>query len=193
MLQTVLGVDARAVAGLALVSPEAMAQRLVRAKTKIREAGIAFAMPERDRLAGRLDGVLAAIYGAFTLGFDGTVAEAPDGGSMAGEAIHLARLVATLMPQGETQSLLALMLFCEARRDARRAPGTGAYVPLDAQDTALWSAAMIDEADALLTAAGRHGPIGRFGYEAAIQAVHAARRRSGGPTGRRSSGSTGPW
>ncbi len=121
MLQTVLGIDAKAIAGLVLASPEAMAQRLVRAKIKIRQAGIAFEVPDVGRLSDRLDGVLAAIYGAFTLGFDGTVSEARDGGSIAGEAIHLARVTAALLPHAETDSLLALMLFSEARRNARRA------------------------------------------------------------------------
>jgi RNA polymerase sigma-70 factor (ECF subfamily) len=156
-----------------------MGQRLVRAKAKIRDAGIAFAVPARDELALRLDAVLAAIYAAFGSGWDDIGGADGRGADLAEEATWLGRVVCGLLPQEpEAAGLLALMLHCDARRAARRDP-TGAYMPLDRQDVALWSVAAIDEAETLLKTAAASGRPGRFQLEAAIQSVHAERRRSG--------------
>ena len=157
-----------------------MAKRLVRAKTKIREAGIPFAVPGRDELAPHLDPVLDAIYALFTEGWsDPTAAEGR--GALTGEAIYLARLVAGLLPdEPEAAGLLALLLHAEARRGARR-DAAGAYVPLAAQDPAAWDAALAAEAEALLRRASAFGRIGRFQLEAALQSAQADGRRSGRP------------
>jgi RNA polymerase sigma-70 factor (ECF subfamily) len=176
LLRAVLGVDAGRIASAFLVSPSAMRQRLVRAKRKIREAAIAFEVPDPSTLHERVDVVLDAIYAAFGLSWD----EGGTGGSdLNREAIWLAQIVAQLMPrQSEAQGLLALVLFVEARRDARRVDD--AYIPLDAQDPARWSEALLAEAEAALERASSGAP-GRFALEAAIQAHHVA-RRFGRPT-----------
>lgn len=178
MLQVVLGLDAPRIAAAFLASPSAMAQRLVRAKLRIRDAGIRFAEPEPRELPERLEAVLAAVYAAYGTAWDAAPG-AEDRGGLAEEAIHLARLLAALLPgEPEALGLLALLLHCEARRAARRGPD-GGFVPLGDQDTALWSAPMIAEAEAALTAASRAGRLGRFQLEASVQSVHAARARSG--------------
>jgi RNA polymerase sigma-70 factor (ECF subfamily) len=184
ILQTLLGFDAAAIASAFLVSPAAMGQRLVRAKNKIREAGIPFRVPERADLAARLDAVLAAIYAAFAEGWsDPAGAEARRRnfaeGNLAEEGIWLGRLVASLLPdEPEALGLLALMLHAEARRGARR-NGRGDYVPLAEQDPCTWDMELIDEAEALLRGAGRIGAVGRYQLEAAVQSAHAARRATG--------------
>jgi RNA polymerase sigma-70 factor (ECF subfamily) len=176
MLQTVLGLDAARIAASFLVAPSAMAQRLVRAKAKIRDAGIRFREPEPDALADRLPPVLSAIYAAFGAGWEESAAGET---GLAHEAIFLARLLVALLPdQPEARGLLALMLYCEARRPARRS-AAGAFVPLEAQDTKLWSRPLIIEAERLLTEAARAGRFGRFQTEAAIQSVHAQRAITG--------------
>ncbi|MBB2752215.1 UNVERIFIED_ORG: RNA polymerase sigma-70 factor (ECF subfamily) [Rhizobium aethiopicum] len=178
MLQTVLGIEARTIARAFVVSPEAMSQRLVRAKVKIRDAGIPFAAPPRPALSGRLAAVLSAIYAAYGLGWDGLDGE-EERHSLAGEAIWLGRaLLAVLPDEPEAIGLLSLMLHCEARRNARR-DRNGRYMPLDEQDMAAWNAMMIAEADALLRKAGGFDRFGPFQCQAAIQSVHAARRLSG--------------
>lgn len=177
MLQTVLGLDAARVAGCFLVSPAAMAQRLVRAKAKLRDGGIPFDVPGRDELAPRLEAVLSAIYAAFGTGWDDGVgpAAARDAAGLAGEAIFLGRLVVALLPaEPEARGLLSLMLHCEARRAARR-DAAGAYVPLSDQDPEGWSRPLIHEAEAQLAVAAEAGRPGRFQLEAAIQSLHAGR------------------
>jgi RNA polymerase sigma-70 factor, ECF subfamily len=181
ILQTVLGFDAATIASAFLIAPAAMGQRLVRAKSRIRQAGIPFHVPERAELAERLDAVLEAIYAIYAEGWSDPAGTQARSRGLAGEAIWLGRLVASLMPQEpEALGLLALMLHAEARRDARR-DAQGEFVPLDEQDAARWDARLIDEAEALLFAASRMGRVGRFQLEAAVQSAHAA-RRSGRPT-----------
>ena len=179
MLQVVLGLDAKVIASAFLASPAAMGKRLVRAKSKIRQAGIPFCIPERDELPSRLAPVLDAIYAAFTEGWTdprGTDVVRRD---LTEEAIFLARLVASLLPdEPEALGLLALMLHAEARRRARRNEA-GEYVPLAEQDPKLWDVAMIDEAEALLRRSGTLGYIGRFQLEGALQSAHVYRCRSG--------------
>jgi RNA polymerase sigma-70 factor (ECF subfamily) len=179
MLQTVLGLDAARIAHAFLVSPKTMGQRLVRAKTKIRDGGIQFEVPQERDLPERLDAVLEAIYAAFGLGWDDMVGVDQRGRDLAEEAIWLARVLLELMPgEAEVQGLLALMLHCEARRAARRGPD-GRYVPLSEQDAKLWSRPFIEEAERHLAEAQSHGRAGHFQLEAAIQSVHADRVRSG--------------
>ncbi|MGK9166991.1 RNA polymerase subunit sigma-70 [Inquilinus limosus] len=179
MLQTVLGLDAARIASAFLVSPAAMGQRLSRAKVKIRDAGIAFEVPEAKELPPRLDAVLQAIYAAYGSGWDDVAGADPRRRGLAAEAIDLGRMLRPLMPaEPEVEGLLALMLHCEARREARRGPA-GEYVPLSEQDTARWSQPLIAEAERILAAAAQDRRMGRFQLEAAIQSVHARRARTG--------------
>jgi len=163
------------IASAFLMSPSAMGKRLVRAKNKIRQAGIAFAIPARDELAGRLDAVLDAIYAAFSEGWTD-----PSGADVArrdltAEAIFLGRLVAEVFPdESEALGLLALLLHSQARRPARR-DGNGDFVPLAAQDKSLWDLRMIAEAEALLRRASALANIGRYQLEAALQSAHVHR------------------
>jgi RNA polymerase sigma-70 factor (ECF subfamily) len=179
ILQTVLGFDAATIASAFLVSPTTMGQRLVRAKSKIRQAGIPFRLPERADLRERLAAVLGAIYAAFAEGWSD-----PDGTeirrrNLAEEGIWLGRLVASLLPEEpEALGLLALMLHAEARRGARR-NARGEYVPLAEQDPQLWNTALIEEAEALLFRASRMDAIGRYQLEAAVQSAHVVRRLTG--------------
>jgi RNA polymerase sigma-70 factor (ECF subfamily) len=180
ILQTVLGLTAQGIAATFLIAPATMGQRLVRAKARIRQTGIPFEIPASEQLPERLDAVLEAVYAAYAKGW----AEFGEAGSspLAEEAIWLARLVASLLPEApEAKGMLALMLFAEARRPARRDPG-GTYVPLEEQDTGLWDFDLIDQAEALLRAANAAGPSGRYQIEAAIQSAHTARRLHGADT-----------
>ncbi|MGE0007011.1 MAG: RNA polymerase sigma factor [Parvibaculaceae bacterium] len=180
ILQTVLGFDAATIARAFLVAPAAMAQRLVRAKAKIRDAGIPFRVPERGEWAERIDAVLAAIYAAFSAGWSDPLGADVQRKNLADEAIWLARLMIELAPEEpEALGLLSLLLHLDARRGARRVAGR--FVPLQEQDTALWHSAMIGEADALLGKASRAHSIGRYQVEAAIQSAHAIRRLKGRP------------
>ncbi len=179
ILQTILGLDAETIGSAFLVSPSAMGQRLVRAKSRIKEAGIPFRMPDSPDLPERLDAVLEAIYAAFAEGWTdpaGTEARRRD---LAEEAIWLGRLVASLLPdEPEAKGLLALMLYAEARRRARRT-ADGDYVPLAEQDPASWNADLIEEAETLLSRASRAGASGRYQLEAAVQSAHVVRRVTG--------------
>ena len=179
MLQTVLGLDAARIGGAFLISPKTMGQRLVRAKTKIRDGGIRFEIPQERELPQRLDAVLEAIYAAFGIGWDDMAGVDQRGRDLAEEAVWLARVLLHLMPkQAEVHGLLALMLHCEARRPARRGPD-GRYVPLSQQDCQKWSLHLIEEAERHLDQASSIGRTGRFQLEAAIQSVHAEGARSG--------------
>lgn len=178
MLQAVLGLDAAAIARAFVVAPTTMSQRLVRAKAKIRETGIAFEVPEADQLAERLDAVLNAVYAAFGSGWDAAPgADSVDVG-LTEEAIWLARVLSERLPdEPEARGLLALMLHSHARHAARRGPD-GRFIPLSEQNPALWDAASIAKAEHELAIAGAAGRPGRFQLEAAIQSVHAERARS---------------
>jgi predicted RNA polymerase sigma factor len=178
MLQTVLGLDAARIASAFLVKPAAMGQRLARAKAKIRDAGISFEIPEAAELEARLHAVLEAIYACYGSGWDDIDGSDPRRKGLAGEAIDLTRLLAQLLPAPEVGGLLALMLYCESRREARRSPA-GDYIPLLEQDPAKWSQPMILEANRILESAERAGEVGPFQLEAAIQCIHARRAATG--------------
>jgi len=179
ILQVVLGLDAKKIASAFLMSPAAIGKRLVRAKDKIRQAGIPFSVPEREELPGRLETVLDTIYAAFTEGWSDPRGTDMARRDLAEEAMFLARVVTELLPgASEALGLLALMLHAEARRHARRNERCD-YVPLAEQDLALWESAMIDEAEALLRHAGELGSIGRYQLEAALQSAHVDRCRTG--------------
>ena len=179
MLQVVLGIDAAKIASAFLVSPAAMSQRLVRAKTKIRDAGIPFRVSDLPELTERLSFVLDAIYAAYTTGWDCLPDAASTHRALASEAIALGRVLVQLMPaEPEALGLLALMLHCEARREARFS-STGEFIPLDQQDTARWSVDLTEEAEKFLRTAAGFGRTGHYQLEAAIQSIHAARAKSG--------------
>jgi RNA polymerase sigma-70 factor, ECF subfamily len=179
ILQTLLGLDAATIASAFLVSPAAMGQRLVRAKAKIRQAGIPLRVPEPAELRERLAAVLEAIYAAFAEGWSDPAGTELRRRDLAQEAIWLGRLLVSALPdEPEALGLLALMLHAEARRGARR-NARGEYVPLAEQDPASWDTLLIEEAEALLTRASGLGVIGRYQLEAAVQSAHVVRRRSG--------------
>jgi predicted RNA polymerase sigma factor len=177
ILQVVLGFDAAMIASAFLISPAAMGQRLVRAKSKLKQAGIPFRIPEREELSERLDTVLEAIYAAFAEGWIDAAGTDVARRNLAEEAIFLGRLVAEMLPgEPEALGLLALMLYAEARRRARR-NARGEYIPLAEQDTALWDKRMIDEAEGLLLRASEFKTVGRYQLEGALQSAHVSRRR----------------
>lgn len=166
MLQLVLGLDARRMAGAFLIPPGTLGQRLTRASAKIEAARIGFALPDGDDLAPRLAHVLDAVYAAFTVGLDGEGAGDAKSTSLAREAIWLGSLIAARMPdEPEAQALYALMLYAQARRQAR-VDGSGCLIPLDAQDTALWDARMMTDADMAMRLAARAPTLGRYQIEA---------------------------
>ncbi len=178
MLQVVLGLDAAAIGSAFLVPAATMAQRLVRAKTKIRLAGIPFDCEPGDESEARIDAVLEAIYTAFNACFLTDDRADLEDRAVVQDAIQLARIVVRQRPDhAESRGLLALMLFVESRRQARHAAGR--FVPLDEQDVSLWDESLIAEADGLLRAAARERRVGGYLLEAAIQSVHADRRRTG--------------
>jgi RNA polymerase sigma-70 factor, ECF subfamily len=179
ILQTVLGFDAAAVGSAFLVAPSTMAQRLVRAKKKIRDAGIPLQVPERPHLAARLDSVLEAIYAAFAEGWSDPLGIEGRRRDLAEEGIWLGRLVASLLPEEpEALGLLSLMLCAQARRGARR-DASGEFVPLEEQDPASWDGELLAEAETLLARANRLPAGGRYQLEAAVQAAHVVRRHTG--------------
>jgi RNA polymerase sigma-70 factor (ECF subfamily) len=179
ILQVVLGLDAKSIASAFLTSPSAMSKRLVRAKDKMRQAGIPFSIPDREELPARLETVLDAIYAAFTEGWTDPGGTDTARRDLTEEVMFLARLVTQLLPrEPEALGLLALMLHAEARRRARR-NADGEYVPLAEQDPALWDGQMIVEAEALLLRASALATLGRYQLEAALQSAHVHRRRTG--------------
>lgn len=179
MLQVVLGLNAARIASAFLVKPSAMGQRLARAKTKIRDAGIRFELPQEKELPERLDSVLEAIYAAYGSGWEDVTGGESQYQGLTTEAIELGSLLVQLMPEEpEAKGLLALMLYCEARQKARRT-SKGIYIPLSEQDVSLWSKQNIADAEKWLEQASRAGRIGRFQLEAAIQSAHTQRATTG--------------
>ena len=176
MLQAVLGLDAARIASAFLIAPAAMGQRLVRAKHKIAATRIPLRVPEAEELPDRLDAVLAAIYAAYSGGWDDPGGNDSRTRGMAVEAIWLGRLLAQIAPnEPEVSGLLALMLYTNSRAAARRDRG-GTFVALEDQHVELWNGAAIDEAEGLLKRAFEAKRPGRFQLEAAIQSAHSVRR-----------------
>lgn len=179
MLQTVLGLDAVAISRAFLVSPKTMGQRLVRAKTKIRQARIAFEIPAADQIRQRLEAVLNAIYAAYGSSWEDATGADQHAAELGEEAIWLTRVLRDQIPTDpEIRGLLALMLHCEARRPARRS-ADGRFVPLSEQDPKTWLTPLIEEAERELAALAQQARMGRFQLEAAIQSVHAERAHTG--------------
>ncbi|MCE5288702.1 MAG: RNA polymerase subunit sigma-70 [Nocardiaceae bacterium] len=177
MLQTVLGLEAVQIAGAFAIPTSTMAQRLVRAKRKIRDAGIPFVVPEADALPGRLNAVLEAVYGAFAIDWQG-IAGISERDGLSGEALYLARTLVELMPdQPEVLGLAALIALSNARARARIRDGV--LVPVTEQDVDAWDAELIAEGEGLLARAHQFGRPARFQFEASVQSVHCNRRVSG--------------
>ncbi len=172
-LRTVCGITTDEIARAFLVQPSTMAQRLVRATAKIRDARIPYRVPSATELPERLDSVLSVIYLVFTEGYAATAGDSLVRRELCAESIRLARLLVALMPdEREAAALLAMMLLHDARREARSSPD-GGLVLLDEQDRSRWNRAQIDEGLALVENAIRRGRAGPYAIQAAIAALHA--------------------
>jgi len=171
-LREVCGLTTEEIAQAFLSAPSTLAQRIVRAKGKIRDARIPYRVPEPDELPERLGSVLRVVYLVFNEGYLASSGDTLTRVDLSGEAIRLGRLLVTLLPEPEAVGLLALMLLQESRRAARATPG-GELILLDAQDRALWNRAQIDEGRALVATALASRRAGAYTVQAAIAAVHA--------------------
>jgi RNA polymerase sigma-70 factor, ECF subfamily len=171
-LREVCGLTTEAIAAAFLVSVPTLAQRIVRAKNKIRDAAIPFEVPEPRLLPARLDAVLPVIYLVFNEGYSASSGAQLTQGNLSTEAIRLGRLLCDLLPDTEVTGLLALMLLHDARRDGRTS-AEGDLIPLEEQDRSLWDSAQIREGCDLVEQALRAGPPGVYTLQAAIAALHA--------------------
>jgi RNA polymerase sigma-70 factor (ECF subfamily) len=177
-LREVCGLTTEEIAAAFLTAPAAMAQRIVRGKAKIRDAGIPFAIPTAEELPGRLQAVLAVVYLVFNEGYSPSSGESLTRADLSAEAIRLGRLLVELLPEPEAVGLLALMLLTESRRPARATP-EGDIVLLEDQDRSKWDARLIAEGQALVERALGTGRIGECAVQAAIAAVHASAPSAG--------------
>ena len=171
-LREVCGLTTEEIARAFLTAPPTLAQRIVRAKGKIRDARIPYQVPAHDDLPERLDSVLRVIYLVFNEGYSASSGSSLTRHDLSGEAIRLARLLVELLPEPEATGLLALMLLQESRRAARASP-TGDLILLDEQDRSLWNREQIAEGVALVERALASRRIGPYTLQAAIAAVHA--------------------
>jgi RNA polymerase sigma-70 factor (ECF subfamily) len=171
-LREVCGLTTEEIARAFLIPPSTLAQRIVRAKGKIRDARIPYRVPERADLPERLESVLRVIYLVFNEGYSASSGDSLTRPDLSGEAIRLGRLLAELLPEPEVLGLLGLMLLHESRRAARTSP-EGDLILLDQQDRTLWNRAQIAEGTALVEKALAPGPPGPYALQAAIAAVHA--------------------
>ncbi|MGE3315921.1 MAG: RNA polymerase sigma factor [Planctomycetaceae bacterium] len=171
-LREVCGLTTEEIARAFLTSPATLAQRIVRAKSKIRDARIPYAIPPRSELPERLDSVLHVVYLVFNEGYAASSGESLTRADLSGEAIRLGRLLQELLPEPEVMGLLALMLLQESRRLAR-ATETGSIVLLEDQDRSLWNAQQISDGRALVEKAFTTDGVGPYAIQAAIAAVHA--------------------
>lgn len=171
-LREVCGLTTEEIASAFLVAPATMAQRIVRGKAKIRDAGIPYVIPSAADLPDRLESVLTVIYLVFNEGYSASSGDSVTRGDLTGEAIRLGRLVCELSPDAEAFGLMALMLLHESRRSARTTVD-GDIVLLEYQDRSMWDRELIREAVPLIQRALDAGPIGTYTIQAAISAVHA--------------------
>jgi len=171
-LREICGLTTEEIARAFLVTPATLAQRIVRAKAKIREAAIPYEVPSPQELPGRMDAVLQVVYLVFNEGYSAAAGAEVTRAELTGEAIRLGRLLAELQPEAEVVGLLALMLLQESRRAARTSPA-GELILLENQDRALWNREQIAEGVALVEKALQSRGFGSYTLQAAIAAVHA--------------------
>jgi len=172
-LREVCGLTTEAIASAFLVTPATLAQRIVRAKAKIRDAGIPYQVPSREELPDRIETVLQVVYLVFNEGYSASSGDALTRPDLSREAIRLGRLLLELLPESEVIGLLALMLLHESRRAARTS-ATGEIVLLDDQDRSLWNREQIAEGESLVERAMASADVGPYVIQAAIAAVHAS-------------------
>ncbi|HEY2760427.1 MAG TPA: RNA polymerase sigma factor [Pirellulales bacterium] len=176
-LREVCGLTTEEIARAFLATPSTIAQRIVRAKSKIRDAGIPYEVPAREELPDRLETILQVVYLVFNEGYSASAGETLFRAELSEEAIRLTRLLLEMLPEPEVMGLLALMLLHESRRAVRTSPN-GDIILLENQDRSIWNRAKIEEGSALVGRAMSIGRVGPYTIQAAISATHAAADRA---------------